>query len=47
MSSYKFLSGKKALTYGHKKSADPPYSQLGLRQPLQSYGEACAKAQLQ
>ena len=30
-----------ALTYGHKKSADPPYSDTGLRQPQISYGEVC------
>ena len=33
-----------ALTYGHKKSADPlPYSDTGLAQPLTIYGEACTK----
>lgn len=36
-----------ALTYGHKKSADLPYSDTGLRQPITPYEEVCTKCTLQ
>ena len=36
-----FLRAKAAPAYGHKESAGPPYTLLGLLQPLIPYGEAC------